>query len=64
MAEKSPPEPDPDGWKRFERAVDVALHTAPKHRESKGKAAVKAADELKPMRQPIAADEPASEDKT
>jgi hypothetical protein len=21
-----------EGWKRFERAVDAALHTAPKHR--------------------------------
>jgi hypothetical protein len=32
-----PHEPDPDGWQRFERAVDAALHTAPKHRESKEK---------------------------
>jgi len=28
---------DPDAWQRFERAVDAALHTAPKHRESKAK---------------------------
>jgi hypothetical protein len=37
MPDKPPPKPDPDGWQRFERAVDAALHTAPKHKESKGK---------------------------
>jgi hypothetical protein len=37
MTDKPLPKPDPDAWQRFERAVDVALHTAPKHRESKGK---------------------------
>jgi hypothetical protein len=25
---------DPDGWRRFEHAVDAALHKAPKPRES------------------------------
>jgi len=25
-------EPRPDGWERFEKAVDAALHTPPKHR--------------------------------
>jgi hypothetical protein len=39
MARKTKPNPEPppdtDGWSRFERAVDAALHTAPKHRESK-----------------------------
>ena len=24
----------PDAWERFERAVDAALHTRPKHREN------------------------------
>jgi hypothetical protein len=28
-------EPRPDGWERFEKAVDAALHTAPKHRATK-----------------------------
>lgn len=37
MTDKPLPKPDPEGWSRFERAVDVALHTAPKHRESKAK---------------------------
>jgi hypothetical protein len=32
-----PREPDPDGWRRLERAVDAALHTSPKHEGSKGK---------------------------
>jgi hypothetical protein len=32
MTDKPPIEPDPDAWKRFEHAVDAALHTAPKHR--------------------------------
>jgi len=41
MTDKSPPAPDPEGWQRFERAVDAALHTAPKHRESKEKAEAK-----------------------
>jgi len=36
MAEKSP-EPDPDAWQRFERAVDAALHTPAQHRKPKGK---------------------------
>jgi hypothetical protein len=27
-----PPEPDPDAWQRFERAVDAALHTPAKHK--------------------------------
>ncbi|HEX4198455.1 MAG TPA: hypothetical protein VHZ26_13545 [Caulobacteraceae bacterium] len=38
MTDKPPPEePElrPDGWERFERAVDAALHTPPKHREGK-----------------------------
>jgi hypothetical protein len=32
MSEHSPenPDADPDGWTRFERAVDAALHSAPK----------------------------------
>ena len=25
----------PDGWERFERAVDAALHTPPQHRTTK-----------------------------
>jgi len=37
MADKPPPAPDPESWQRFERAVDAALHTTPKHRESKAK---------------------------
>jgi len=31
------PEPDPDAWRRFEHAVDAALHTPPMHREPKAK---------------------------
>ena len=27
----------PDAWERFERAVDAALHTPPKHRSSASK---------------------------
>jgi hypothetical protein len=28
MPDKTPPsEPDPEGWSRFERAVDAAMHT-------------------------------------
>ena len=44
MSDKSPaPEtPDPEGWKRFEHAVDAALHTKPKHREGKPKTESKA----------------------
>jgi hypothetical protein len=38
MTDKPPPNPDPDAWRRFEHAVDAALHTAPMHRESKGEA--------------------------
>jgi hypothetical protein len=26
------PAPDPEGWQRFERAVDAALHTPAKHK--------------------------------
>lgn len=26
------PKADPVGWARFERAVDAALHTGPKHK--------------------------------
>jgi hypothetical protein len=35
----SPPDnaPDPDGWARFEHAIDRALHSPPKHREAKPK---------------------------
>lgn len=29
--------PDPDGWSRFESAVDAALHSPAKHREGKHK---------------------------
>ena len=36
MPDKTP-EPDPDAWQRFERAVDAALHTPAKHREAKPK---------------------------
>jgi len=34
MTDKPPEDPgaDPDGWSRFERAVDAALHTPPKHK--------------------------------
>jgi len=33
MTEKIPStEPDPEGWSRFESAVDAALHTPAKHR--------------------------------
>jgi hypothetical protein len=28
--------PDPDSWSRFERAVDAALHTPPKHKPKAG----------------------------
>jgi hypothetical protein len=31
------PEPDPDAWQRFERAVDAALHTPAQHRKPKDK---------------------------
>jgi hypothetical protein len=34
MSEEFSPDPDPGGGRRFERAVDAALHTAPKPRES------------------------------
>jgi hypothetical protein len=34
---KTDDKPDPDGWSRFEHAVDAALHTAPMHKESKAK---------------------------
>jgi len=37
MPDKPLPDPDPDAWRRFEHAVDAALHTAPIHRESKPK---------------------------
>jgi hypothetical protein len=37
MIAKPLPQPDPDAWRRFERAVDAALHTPPKHREAKPK---------------------------
>ena len=42
MPDKSSPDPDPDGWDRFTRAVDAALHTKAKHKrtakaESKGR---------------------------
>lgn len=43
MTDKSPPQnaPDPNGWGRFEKAVDAALHTRPQPKpkakvESKG----------------------------
>jgi len=36
MIDKPPPEDDPKAWERFERAVDAALHTPPKHRKAKG----------------------------
>lgn len=32
VPEASKSELRPDGWERFEKAVDVALHTAPIHR--------------------------------
>lgn len=33
MTSKTPePDQDPEGWSRFERAVDAALHTPAKHR--------------------------------
>jgi hypothetical protein len=47
MASKSAPrdaadiELRPDGWERFEKAVDAALHTKPKHREKDDKSVVK-----------------------
>ena len=41
MADKPPPAPDLAGRDRFERAVDVALHTASKLKESKGKGEAK-----------------------
>jgi hypothetical protein len=40
MSEKKPsgkPEPDLEGWDRFEKAVDAALHSPPQHRKPKGK---------------------------
>jgi hypothetical protein len=37
MSEELSPDPDPDGWNRFEHAVAAALHTVTKHRESEGK---------------------------
>jgi hypothetical protein len=36
MTDKPPPQ-EPDAWQRFERAVDVALHTPAKHRKPKDK---------------------------
>jgi hypothetical protein len=41
MSEELSPDPDPDGWNRFEHAVDAALHSAPKHNESKERAEAK-----------------------
>jgi hypothetical protein len=41
MSEEFSPDPDPGGGRRFDRAVDAALHKAPEHRESKGKASPK-----------------------
>jgi hypothetical protein len=36
MSDKTAPPEDPnadhDGWQRFERAVDAALHSPPKHK--------------------------------
>lgn len=43
MKEKKPlseTEELPDAWNRFERAVDIALHTRPKHKTKHLKAAV------------------------
>jgi len=37
-----PLEPDPEGWSRFEHAVDAALRTPPAHREAKPKPEAKA----------------------
>jgi hypothetical protein len=38
-----PPVPDPEGWQRFERAVDAALHTPPKHKpKAKGESSLPA----------------------
>jgi hypothetical protein len=48
MTAKPFPEPDPDAWRRFERAVDAALHTLPMHRESKGKPSRKSPDKGRP----------------
>jgi hypothetical protein len=31
------PDPDPDAWQPFERAVDAALHTPAQHRKPKDK---------------------------
>ena len=38
------PELRPDGWERFERAIDAALHTPPAHRKAKPEAESKAPD--------------------
>jgi hypothetical protein len=35
---KSEPELRPDGWERFEKAVDAAIKSGPKHRETSKKA--------------------------
>jgi len=32
---------EPDGWQRFERAVDAAIKSGPKHRVAKKKSAKK-----------------------
>jgi hypothetical protein len=42
------PEPRPDGWARFERAVDAAVKGGPKHRAAKEQ--VKAAPSKKPSK--------------
>ena len=42
----TPPEPDPEGWARFERAVDAALHTPAKHKP-------KAKVESSPVEMPV-----------
>jgi len=40
----------PDGWERFEKAVDAALHTPPKHRASERKSQGKATNERSPAK--------------
>lgn len=34
-ADKAEPDTHPDAWQRFERAVDVALHTKPLHKPAR-----------------------------
>jgi len=53
MQKPSPPdsEPDPEGWSRFERAVDVVFRAAPQNKP-KAKAAEPKASKAKTAKRP------------